>query len=42
MIPDQPSAIRYALQGASANDIVLIAGKWHENYQEEGQQLFTI
>ena len=32
--PDRQRAIAYALAGASAGDIVIIAGKGHENYQE--------
>ncbi len=31
---DRALAIAYALQGASANDVVLVAGKGHEAYQE--------
>lgn len=30
---DRASAIRYAIEGAAANDCVLIAGKGHEQYQ---------
>ena len=33
VIPDRASAIRHALQLASASDMVLIAGKGHEDYQ---------
>lgn len=37
---DRALAIQYALSQASANDIVLIAGKGHETYQEiDGQRL---
>lgn len=32
--PDRHSAIRYAAQIAQPGDIILIAGKGHENYQE--------
>ena len=32
--PDRAAAIRQAIKDASANDVVLIAGKGHENYQE--------
>jgi UDP-N-acetylmuramoyl-L-alanyl-D-glutamate--2,6-diaminopimelate ligase len=38
--PDRHQAIRRALDGASAGDVVLIAGKGHETYQEvAGQRL---
>ena len=33
IIPDRRQAIEEALKTAQANDIVLIAGKGHENYQ---------
>jgi UDP-N-acetylmuramyl tripeptide synthase len=32
--PDRRAAIRSALAGAARNDVVLIAGKGHERYQE--------
>ena len=32
--PDRQRAIEYAIEHASANDIVVIAGKGHETYQE--------
>ena len=36
---DRRSAIGYAIQHASANDIILIAGKGHETYQDvQGQK----
>lgn len=31
---DRAAAIRYAVEQAAANDIILIAGKGHENYQD--------
>ncbi len=34
-IPDRKEAIRYALDHAQETDIVLIAGKGHEQYQDE-------
>jgi len=36
VIPDRRQAIEQTLQGASAQDIVLIAGKGHETYQQIG------
>jgi UDP-N-acetylmuramoyl-L-alanyl-D-glutamate--2,6-diaminopimelate ligase len=38
VIPERQAAIEYALQHAQANDIVLIAGKGHEDYQQIGDQ----
>lgn len=35
---DRKTAIRWAVEHAKPNDIVLIAGKGHENYQEIGVQ----
>lgn len=32
--PDRAAAIRYAVANAAAGDIILIAGKGHENYQD--------
>jgi len=32
--PDRAAAIRYALGLAQPNDVVLLAGKGHENHQE--------
>jgi UDP-N-acetylmuramyl tripeptide synthase len=34
VIEDRRAAIAYALQAADARDVVLIAGKGHEDYQE--------
>ena len=34
VIRDRAEAIAYALHSAAANDVVLIAGKGHEDYQE--------
>ena len=31
---DRAAAIRYAVERAATNDIILIAGKGHENYQD--------
>jgi UDP-N-acetylmuramoyl-L-alanyl-D-glutamate--2,6-diaminopimelate ligase len=41
VIADREQAIRYALQGATVGDVVLIAGKGHEDYQEVGDQRFA-
>ena len=38
VIPDRQQAIHYALQNAAVGDIVLIAGKGHEEYQQIGDQ----
>ena len=38
VIPDRQQAIHYALQNAKVGDMVLIAGKGHEDYQEIGNQ----
>ncbi len=38
VIPDRKEAIRYVLQQAALADIILIAGKGHENYQQIGEQ----
>lgn len=40
-IPDRRAAINYALSNASNEDIVLIAGKGHEDYQIIGKQRFV-
>ena len=39
-IPDRTQAIRTALAAARCGDIVLVAGKGHEDYQEIGDQRF--
>jgi UDP-N-acetylmuramyl tripeptide synthase len=36
--PDRARAIAYALAQAGANDVLLIAGKGHEDYQEVAGQ----
>jgi UDP-N-acetylmuramoyl-L-alanyl-D-glutamate--2,6-diaminopimelate ligase len=33
VIPDRGAAVRYAVASARRGDIVLLAGKGHENYQ---------
>ena len=33
-IPDRGEAVKYALQNAKAGDIIVLAGKGHEDYQE--------
>ena len=37
---DRATAIQFAIEHASPEDVVLIAGKGHEDYQEIGQQRF--
>lgn len=34
MIEDRKEAVRYALSNAQRNDMIILAGKGHENYQE--------
>lgn len=36
VIPDRASAIRYAIQNAKAGDLILLAGKGHEEYEIVG------
>ena len=38
VIPDRQQAIRYTLEKAAINDVILIAGKGHEDYQQIGDQ----
>jgi UDP-N-acetylmuramoyl-L-alanyl-D-glutamate--2,6-diaminopimelate ligase len=38
--PDRKKAITLAIDSAAPNDVVLIAGKGHENYQIIGKQKF--
>lgn len=33
-IPDRKEAIKYCMEHAGAGDIVILAGKGHEDYQE--------
>ncbi|MGC8729528.1 MAG: glutamate ligase domain-containing protein, partial [Elusimicrobiales bacterium] len=41
VIPDRKEAINYAVNMAQKNDIILIAGKGHENYQIIGKEKFV-
>ncbi|HOL63462.1 MAG TPA: UDP-N-acetylmuramoyl-L-alanyl-D-glutamate--2,6-diaminopimelate ligase [Elusimicrobiales bacterium] len=41
VIPDRKEAINYAVNMARKNDIILIAGKGHENYQIIGKEKFV-
>ena len=34
VIPDRREAIRYCLQNAQRGDVIVLAGKGHEDYQE--------
>jgi len=38
VIRDRRAAIQAAIHGATASDIILIAGKGHEDYQQFGDQ----
>ncbi len=38
VIRDRAQAIRHAVKSASQNDVVLVAGKGHEDYQQVGDQ----
>ena len=37
-IPDRSEAVRYAIRSARAGDVVLLAGKGHEEYQIIGNR----
>ena len=34
MIPDRKEAIRYCIENAIEGDVIVLAGKGHEDYQE--------
>ena len=34
MVPDREEAVKYALENAREGDLIVLAGKGHENYQE--------
>ena len=38
VIPDRASAIRYAIENAKAGDLILLAGKGHEEYEIVGEE----
>ena len=40
LIADRREAINHAIKQARANDLVLIAGKGHEDYQIIGREVF--
>ena len=35
VIPDRTDAIRYCIENAQDGDIIVLAGKGHENYQDK-------
>ena len=39
IIPDREQAIQFAIENAVENDVILIAGKGHENYQIIGTEI---
>jgi UDP-N-acetylmuramoyl-L-alanyl-D-glutamate--2,6-diaminopimelate ligase len=39
-IADRAEAIRYAVEAAHADDVIVIAGKGHETYQIIGKKVF--
>ncbi len=41
-IQNRENAIRKAIIGAEQNEIILVAGKGHENYQDYGTKIFNI
>ncbi|WP_108669893.1 UDP-N-acetylmuramoyl-L-alanyl-D-glutamate--2,6-diaminopimelate ligase [Peribacillus acanthi] len=40
LIPDRKDAILHAINGAQPGDVIVIAGKGHETYQQIGDQIF--
>ncbi len=42
VLPDRREAIRYALEHAQTGDVVLLAGKGHETYQEIGTEKYPL
>jgi UDP-N-acetylmuramoyl-L-alanyl-D-glutamate--2,6-diaminopimelate ligase len=38
IIPDRAEAIDYAVEISKKNDLILVAGKGHENYQIIGKE----
>ena len=43
VIPDRADAIRYAIENARSGDLILLAGKGHEEYEidREGRKIFS-